>query len=96
MLGTPDSVTQIKETLQSNSKNDKSQKRDGVFQIWSDALPQLSIEQPLDRRQKGKRCQTHTTCIDQQIILAYVQILLDFGAIRFKFHDWINQRLVSF
>jgi hypothetical protein len=69
MLGTPDSVTQIKETLQSNSKNDKSQKRDGVFQIWSDALPQLSIEQPPNRRQKGKRCQTHTTCINQQIIL---------------------------
>jgi hypothetical protein len=35
-------------------------------------------------------------CIDQQIILAYVQILLDFGAIRFKFHDWINQRPISF
>jgi hypothetical protein len=36
------------------------------------------------------------TCIDQRIILAYVQILLDFGAIRFKFYDRINQRPVSF
>jgi hypothetical protein len=31
-----------------------------------------------------------TTCIDQRIILAYVQILLDFWAIRFKFHDRIK------
>jgi hypothetical protein len=35
-------------------------------------------------------------CIDQQIILAHVQILLDFGAIRFKFHDRINQRSINF
>jgi hypothetical protein len=34
-------------------------------------------------------------CINQRIILAYVQILLDFGAVHFKFHDQINQRLVS-
>jgi hypothetical protein len=34
--------------------------------------------------------------IDQQITLAYVQILLDFGAIRFNFHDQINQRLINF
>jgi hypothetical protein len=67
-----------------------------MFLIWSDALPPLSIGQPLDRRQKGKRCQTHTTCIDQWIILAHVQILLDFGAIHIKFHDRINQRLISF
>jgi hypothetical protein len=58
--------------------------------IWSDVLPQLSIGQPSDRRQKGKHCQTHTTCIDQRIILVYVQILLDFRVIRFKFHDRIN------
>jgi hypothetical protein len=36
------------------------------------------------------------TCIDQWIILAYVQIFLYFGAIRFKFHDRINQRSISF
>jgi hypothetical protein len=35
-------------------------------------------------------------CIDQWIILAYVQILLDSWAIGFKFHDRINQRLISF
>jgi hypothetical protein len=92
----PDLVTRIEGTLQFNSKNDKSQKRDDVFLISSDALPQLSIGQPPDRCQKGKRCQTHTTCINQQIILAYVQILLDFRAIRFKFHDRINQRPISF
>jgi hypothetical protein len=95
-LETSDSVTQIEETLQSNSKNDKSQKRDDAFMIWSDALPQLSIGQPPDRRQKGKRCQTHTTSIDQQIILSHVQILLDFRAICFKFHDRINRRPISF
>jgi hypothetical protein len=60
-----DSITQIKGTLQSISKNDKSQKRDDTFLIWSDALPQLSIGQPPDRRQKGKCCQTHAACIDQ-------------------------------
>jgi hypothetical protein len=87
----PDVVTQIEGTLQSISKNDKSQKRDDAFLIWSDALPQLSIGQPLDRRQNVKRCQTHMACIDQRIILAYVQILLDFRAICFKFHDRINQ-----
>jgi hypothetical protein len=62
-----------------------------MFLIWSDALSQLSIGQPPDRRQNVKRCQTHTTFIDQQIILAYVQILLDFGAIRFKFYNRMNQ-----
>jgi hypothetical protein len=36
-----------------------------VFPIWSDASPQLSIGQPPDRRQKGKRYQTHTFYIDQ-------------------------------
>jgi hypothetical protein len=95
-FGTPDSVTHIKWTLHSNNKNDKSQKRDDAFLIWSDALPQLSIGQPPDQRQKGKRCETHMACIDQRIILAYAQILLDFGAVRFKFHDRINQRPVSF
>jgi hypothetical protein len=30
---------------QPNNKNDKSQKRDDAFLIWSDALPQLSIRQ---------------------------------------------------
>jgi hypothetical protein len=35
-------------------------------------------------------------CIVQRIILAYVQILLDFWAIRFKFHDQINQQLIRF
>jgi hypothetical protein len=30
-------------THQSNSKNDKSQKRDNTFLIWSDVLPQSSI-----------------------------------------------------
>jgi hypothetical protein len=85
-LRTSDLVTQIKGTLQSSSKNDKSQKRDDVLLIWSDALPELSIGQPLDRHQKAKRCQTHTACIDQRIILAYVQILL----------DRINQRSISF
>jgi hypothetical protein len=34
--------------------------------------------------------------IDRRIILAYVQILLDLVAIHFKFHDWINQRSISF
>jgi hypothetical protein len=91
-----DLVTQIEGTLQSNNKNDKSQKRDGAFLIWSDPLPQLSIGQPPDWRQKGKRCQTHTTCIDQRIILAYVQILLVVEAIHYKFHDRINQRSISF
>jgi hypothetical protein len=67
-----------------------------VFLIWSDTLPQLSIRQPSDRCQKGKHCQTHTACIDQRIILAYVQILLDLWAIRFKFHDRIKQRSISF
>jgi hypothetical protein len=95
-LGMPNSVTQIEETLQFNSKNDKSWKRDDVFLIWSDALPQLSIGQPPDRRQKSKRYQMHMTCIDQWIILAYVQILFDFEVIRFKFHDQINQRPISF
>jgi hypothetical protein len=36
------------------------------------------------------------TSIDQQVILTYVQILLDFEAIRFKFHDRVKQRLISF
>jgi hypothetical protein len=36
------------------------------------------------------------TCTDQRVILAYVQIFLDFGVIRFKFHDQINQRSISF
>jgi hypothetical protein len=36
------------------------------------------------------------TCIDQRIILAYVQILLNFRAICFKFHYRINQRPISF
>jgi hypothetical protein len=67
-----------------------------VFLIWSDALPQLSIRQPPDQRQKVKRCQTHTACIDQRIILAYVQIFLNFGAIWFMFHDRINQWPISF
>jgi hypothetical protein len=61
----PNSVTQIEGTLQSNSKNDKSQKRDDAFLIWLDALPKLSIGQPPNRRQKGKHCQTHMTYIDQ-------------------------------
>jgi hypothetical protein len=91
-----DSVIQIEWTLQSNNKNDKSQKRDDVLLSWSDALPQLSIGQPPDRRQKGKRCQTHTIYIDQRIILTYVQKLLDFGAMHFKFHDRINQRPINF
>jgi hypothetical protein len=64
-LGTSDLITQIEWTLQSNNKNDKSQKRYDAFLIWSDALPQLSIRQPPNRRQKVKRCQTHATCIDQ-------------------------------
>jgi hypothetical protein len=38
-LGTPDLVTQIEGTLQSNRKNDKSQKRDDSFLIWLDILP---------------------------------------------------------
>jgi hypothetical protein len=59
-----DLVTHIEWTLQSNSKNDKSQKRDDTFLIWSDTLPQLSIGQPPDRRQKSKRCQMHMACID--------------------------------
>jgi hypothetical protein len=63
-LGMPDSVTQFEGTLQFNSKNDKSKKRDDMFLIWSDALPHLIIGQPLDRRQKGKRCWTHMTCIN--------------------------------
>jgi hypothetical protein len=63
--GMLDLVTQTEGAIQLNSKNDKSQKRDDAFLIWSDALPQLRIRQPPDRRQKGKRCQTHTTCIDQ-------------------------------
>jgi hypothetical protein len=67
-----------------------------VFLIWLDTLLQLSIRQPPDRYQKGKHCQTHMPYIDQQITLAYVQILLDFGAIRFNFHDQINQRLINF
>jgi hypothetical protein len=71
-VGTTDSVTYIKGTLQFNNKNDKSQKRDDVLLIWSDALPQLSIGQPPDRHQKEKCCQTHTACIDQWIILAYM------------------------
>jgi hypothetical protein len=50
------SVTQIKKTLQSNIKNDNSPKRDDVFLIWSDTLPQLSTEQPPDRCQKDKYC----------------------------------------
>jgi hypothetical protein len=29
-------------------------------------------------------------------MLAYVQILLNFIAIRFKFHDRINQRVINF
>jgi hypothetical protein len=45
-----DSVTQIEKTLQSNSKNDKSKKKDDMFLIWSDALPQLSIGQPPGQR----------------------------------------------
>jgi hypothetical protein len=36
------------------------------------------------------------TYIDRRIILTYIQILLDLVAIRFKFHDWINQRSISF
>jgi hypothetical protein len=55
-----------------------------MFLIWLDALAQLSIGQCLDGRQKGKRYQMHTTYIDQRIILAYVQILLDFGAFHLK------------
>jgi hypothetical protein len=46
-----DSVTHIEGTLQSN--NDKSQKRDDVFLIWSDALPQLNNKQLPNQRQKG-------------------------------------------
>jgi hypothetical protein len=38
----------------------------------------------------------HMAYIDQRIILDYVQILLDFRAIRFKFHDRINQQPISF
>jgi hypothetical protein len=83
-------------TLQSISKNDKSQKRDDVFLIWSDVSLQLSIGHPFDRRQKGKHYQTHTACIDHWIMLAYVQILVDFGSIHFKFHDRINHRSISF
>jgi hypothetical protein len=67
------------------------EKRDNMFPIWSDASPQLSIGQPPDQYQKGKHYQTHMTCINQQVILAYVQIFLDLRAIRFKFHDRINQ-----
>jgi hypothetical protein len=89
-LGMPDSVTHIEGTLQSISKNVKSQKIDDAFPIWSDASPQLSIGQPPDRRQKGKCCQMHTTYIDQRVIVAYMQMLSYFEAIRFKFHDQIN------
>jgi hypothetical protein len=35
-------------------------------------------------------------CIDQRIMLSYVQILLDFRAVCFKFHDQINQWPISF
>jgi hypothetical protein len=48
-----DSVTHIEGTLQSNNNNDKSQKRDDVFLIWSDALPQLNNKQLPNQRQKG-------------------------------------------
>jgi hypothetical protein len=68
-------------------KHTAAQKIDDAFLIWLDVLPQLSIGQPPGRHQEGKRCQTHTACIDERIILAYVQIILDFGAIHFKFHD---------
>jgi hypothetical protein len=60
----PNLVTQTEGAIQPNNKNDKSQKRDDMFLIWSDVLPQLSIMQLADRCQKGKRYQTHTTCID--------------------------------
>jgi hypothetical protein len=60
-----DSVTQIKWALQSNNKNDKSRKSDNALLIWLDVLPYLSIGQPFNRHQKGKRCQTRTTYIDQ-------------------------------
>jgi hypothetical protein len=62
--GMPDLVAQTEGVIQPNNKNDKSQKRDDAFLIWSDASPQLSIGQPPDQRQKGKRCLMHTTCID--------------------------------
>jgi hypothetical protein len=89
-LGTPDSVTQIEMTLQSISKNVNSQKRDDAFLIWSDTSPHLSIGQPPDQCQKGKRCQTHTACIDQRIILSLHANILDSMTIRFKFHDRIT------
>jgi hypothetical protein len=94
--GTPGLVTQTEGATQPNNKNDRSWKRDEAFSIWSDALSQLSIRQPSDWRKKGKHWQTHRTCINQWIILVYMQILLDFKAIHFKFHDRVNQRPISF
>jgi hypothetical protein len=38
-LGMSDLVTQTEGALQPNNKNDKSQKRDNTFLIWSDASP---------------------------------------------------------
>jgi hypothetical protein len=73
-----DSVTQIEWTLQSNNKNDKSQKRDDAFLILLDALPELSIGQSPDRRLKGKHYRAHTACIDQQVILSLRANILGF------------------
>jgi hypothetical protein len=38
----------------------------------------------------------HAASIDQRVIVAYMQIFLDLGAIRFKFHDLITQLPITF
>jgi hypothetical protein len=81
----PDSVIQIKETLQSSSKNDKSPARDES--IWSDAPPQLSIGQSSRSAPKGW---TLLDTYDLYRLASHINltcIYLGFHASCVKFHD---------
>jgi hypothetical protein len=95
-LGTSYSVIQIKGTLQSSSENDKSLARDDAFSIWSDAPPQLSIGQSSRSTSKGW---TLPDVYDLYRPASHIKLTckyLGFQTIRFKFHDQIKQRSISF
>jgi hypothetical protein len=70
--------------------------RDGVFSIWSDIPPQLSIDQSSWSVPKG------WTLLDAYSLyrpMSHIKLrckYLGFQSIRFKFHDRIKQRPINF
>jgi hypothetical protein len=76
-----------------------------MISLWKEVMhsrsghmfyPSYVSKKTHDRRRTGKCCQTHMTYTDQRVILAYVLIFLDFGAIHFRFHNRISHWPINF